>query len=127
MVGGMIGFNPTASVDIYDIKEGTWKEGPALKEARYLNSSCQQGNFVYTFSGSMGRGCLSSIEFLNAKKYHIEGDKTHGWTEIPFNCPSLTPRSKSSFVSISNEELLIVGGNDGARKSDVHKVNTEIK
>ena len=63
MVGGSINCRTNASVDIYDIAEGTWKDGPALKEARYRNSSCQQGDFIYTFGGMDTYNMkLSSIE-----------------------------------------------------------------
>ena len=75
MVGGEID-DITASVDVYDIAKGAWLEGPALNEARYCNSSCQQGDFVFTFGGyDANDDRISSIEFLNAKKYLIEGDK----------------------------------------------------
>ena len=66
---------------------------------------------MYTFGGrDRNDAYICSIERLNAFSYFEEGDTSQGWELVPFDCPSLTPRAVSSIAAVSDDEILIVGG-----------------
>ena len=70
LVGGQILGEATNSVTYYDVDEHQWKDAPALNQERLENSSCQHGDFIYTFGGlDSDRIGQTTIERLNVKLY----------------------------------------------------------
>lgn len=66
-----IGGDSLDQCEVYSIEEDVWYDAPSLKTQRADASSCEQGNYVYTFGGlkSTAGYLLDCFERLNASDY----------------------------------------------------------
>ena len=64
----MIEFSISIDCTYYKIEDDSWHIAPDLNEKRFYNSSCSQGDFIYTVGGTgYGKQLINSIERLNVK------------------------------------------------------------
>ena len=120
------GSSLSVDTSVYCIKAERWIEGPKLKQARQNNSSCRQGNLLYTFGG-IGRAGkaqnLNSIERVNARLFTL--GELNNWETIALPGTRTLPALQSPvFLSINVNELLILGGDfNHQRTGDGYLVN----
>ena len=105
------------SVDIYDVQNNIWQEGPVLKEPRYMHSSCIVGDYAYVaFGGDSNLECIKTFERLNIVKL-LNGSKNEQWVQLQIADADqlLSPRAYVSMSALNENQLLIFGGyNDGS-------------
>ena len=86
---------------------------PELNVARYSASSCVLAQNAYVFCGT-GIGVQSQLNSI--EKLNLEGDdagKSAEWQLIQPDIEVLSPRSSPIVVPLDENQILILGGNDG--------------
>ena len=69
---------PTSSTDIYNVKNGSWSNGPTLKFARAAFGSAVVNSTVYVLGGiGVNGSCLKNVEFLETS--------SRIWTTVTIN------------------------------------------
>ena len=89
------------------------------------NSSCRQGDSLYTFGGDGGYGVddMNLIERVNARLY--TWGELNDWEIMALPDTIALPAFRCSvFLSINANELLILGGDlKGQRTGDAYLIN----
>ena len=99
-------------VDMFDIENDEWNLAPNLNKKRAAHSSCSLENSIFVFCGAT-QAYMMSIEMLDAEGF-INGEPVE-WQLVQLNEGSLSPRENPLVASLSDTELLILGGFDGRR------------
>ena len=68
VIGGTVLNVCCTETEKYCIRTGKWSMGPRLRETRMKNSSCRQGDMIYTFGG---------YKLLSFKKGHLGRKSEH--------------------------------------------------
>ena len=115
------------SVDMYDIDNDTWSSVPNMRIGKYDHSFCTVGEFLYSLFGIFHyqQPAINVIERFHAQK-HVENQSVE-WTIFELASGIIEPRSKAMVSSISNTELVILGGLFGDTRNDVIILNTETR
>lgn len=88
----------TGAVDIYDFSTGTWREGPALRQAREC-ATAVVGPRIYALGGYDGRATLDTVECLDTSTSALI------WSDRP---PLAAPQSAHRAVS-DGEQVYLFG------------------
>eukprot|EP01017_Pseudomicrothorax_dubius_P004077 TRINITY_DN10738_c0_g1_i3.p1 TRINITY_DN10738_c0_g1~~TRINITY_DN10738_c0_g1_i3.p1 ORF type:complete len:620 (+),score=108.87 TRINITY_DN10738_c0_g1_i3:137-1996(+) len=106
-------------VQIYDIANGSWDEGPSLNQARCLQGACVMNNKIYTFGGFTAASVRSNtFEFFDHKvgKWTLlEQALTEG-----IEAPTLSP------IPESNTFYILGGKTDAGVSSGVWKIEMKV-
>ena len=124
-----------SSVDCYNINIDQWFEAPPVHKERADASSCEQGDFIYTFGGlkfSAGYQ-LADIERLNAIQFTQQkrnnAGSTLAWELMNITTEDtiiLTRRENAVMAPLNERQILILGGDgESGFKSDAYILNTE--
>ena len=96
------------SVELYSVKNDSWRDGPTLHYKRVDHSCCTLGDSVYVFGGTGG---TDSIESLNVEAFRANPKSIKQWTLIkPKHKDGFNGMLKPIFCPISETEILILGG-----------------
>ena len=126
----IIGGELLTSVDCYNIRSNTWSEAPAVNKERADASSCEQGDFVYTFGGLKSKAGyqLADIERLNARHFIQGRSRKNTWELLQLTSSDgniLTRRENAIMTSVNDREILILGGDgESGFKSDAFLLDT---
>ena len=106
IIGGRDQLNqPQSKVSVYNIKTKVWKDGPSLRNARYLHGTCDTSeNAIYALGGYIGGGgALNSVEMLKCDE---TGEPIGTWQTIQ---PMRTARINFEPASI-DDKIYAIGG-----------------
>ena len=104
----------------YHLPSDMWHEIKKMNEARFNHGSVALGDELYAFGGyRRGPGYLSTIEVLDLMR---EADS---W--VTLHESTFTKRENPSICAIGRTQIMIMGGNDLSRLSDILVFDTETK
>ena len=108
-----------------------WYEAPNLNTERVDASSCELGDYIYTFGGlkSQAGYLLKTFERLNADRL-TRGEEGVVWERFEvkqlLDETSLSARERALMVAVSDRDILIMGGEgDSGHESDCFLLDTE--
>ena len=104
----------SANVEIYNVTENTWTQGPELKTPRKHHSSCSLILKLFILGGiGEEEKLLSSIEMLDTSYRTSEIIELQGWQQLELTL--FTPRIDPAVCAISDTKFVLLGGNDGEK------------
>lgn len=121
VLGGFSGKQRLCSVEKYIVREDKWTQMPAMKDKRHYLSSCTVNDeFIYAFGGFFGsteQEINDSIEMFDVEK--------NIWQVLSVRMKN--PLWACSALSISPNEIILIGGKNTNRNGEVHLFNTTTK
>ena len=121
VLGGFSGKQRLNSVEKYVVKEDKWVQVAPMKDKRHYLSACAiSDEFIYAFGGFFG----STEQEINDTIEVYEVDK-NSWTVHQVRMRN--PLWACSALSISNTEIILIGGKNTNRNGEVHLFNTVSK
>ena len=104
LIGGVRDGGSTAAVDIYDVKRGEWRTGPALPEARAGHAAVVLNGYIHVFGGRS-----ADMQRTVRDHYRISpGDRD--WRVAP----ALPSARTEAAAAALNGEVWLIGGGAGA-------------
>ena len=121
VLGGFSGRQRLSSVEKYVVKEDKWLQMAPMKDKRHYLSACSIADeFIYVFGGFFG----STEQDINDTIEVYEAEKNI-WTTFSIRMKS--PLWACSALSISNNEIILIGGKNTNRNGEVHLLNIQNK
>ena len=97
-------YQPQSKVSVFNIRTKVWKDGPSLRNARYIHATCANSkNTVYALGGCLGSQRSNSVEMLKCDE---TGEPIGTWQTVP---PMRTARSCFESASIDDKIYAISG------------------
>ena len=94
-----------------------------MLEARRQHGSCSQGDYVYVSCGHSWNEQLRNFERLNLKAF-LAGQAV-SWEQVPVDgLMRLLPRTDHVMVTLSEREILILGGEKSGKIGDGYILQT---
>ena len=95
---------PQSKVSVYNIRTKVWKDGPSLRNARYVHATCVNSeNTIYAVGGYVGGDDSNSVETLKCGE---TGEPIETWQTVP---PMRRARSVFESASI-DDKIYAIGG-----------------
>ena len=93
-----------SKVSVYNIKTKVWKEGPSLRNARYIHATCVNSkNVIYALGGYVESKPSNSVEMLKCDE---TGEPIGTWQTVP---PMRTARILFESAGI-DDKIYAIGG-----------------
>lgn len=109
LVGGKVNTLSTETCQGYDIKLDKYFAVPSMHSSRWWGGCCVARDYLYAFCGaSTGWNPNDSIERLNVRQ-HVEGGGV-AWEIISKNAKPLWGKKNIACLTMSDDEILIMGG-----------------
>jgi len=121
VLGGFSGKQRLNSVERYSVRDDKWTQVAPMKDKRHYLSACTLGDeVIYAFGGFFG----STEQEINDSIETYEVDK-NVWTMLPVRMKN--PLWACSALSISQNEIILIGGKNTNRNGEVHLFNVQQK
>lgn len=121
VLGGFSGKQRLCSVEKYMVREDKWAQMPAMKDKRHYLSACTVNDeCIYAFGGFFGsteQEINDSIEMFDVEK--------NIWQVLSVRMKN--PLWACSALSVSSNEIILIGGKNTNRNGEVHLFNTTTK
>lgn len=119
VLGGFSGKERLNSVECFVQAETKWIKVQPMKQKRHYLAACSIGNeAIYAFGGFHGS---SETEINDSiEKFSVEDEE---WTILSFRLKS--PLWACSVVPISQNEIMLIGGKNLNRNSEVHLLDLQ--
>ena len=103
VIGGTAFGECFSNVYSYSFRESKWSERPPLLQERHIATACTLKDTIFVFGG-----LDSEKRFItSAERYTISAEE---WQTIELPLADFTPRLEPITFSISNHEIIILGG-----------------